>query len=158
MTPLQVRAVLDHNLVVRKVLNVNSPVPINTVIKTARLSATDIILPLLRANTVASLAASEALGAPPVRRIKAIEVKPLPSRYMGEDDRVVTWVGSNPRVGRQNADGGADARERFDRIKVGMTIRSLLCRGVRRRDIREALEEGWIRVGYGAPQLAGFGP
>ena len=52
----------------------------------------------------------------------------------------VTWVGKNKFL---NSTG---RRERFDMLRPGMTLSQYRARGGRRRDIREALRNGTIRV------------
>ncbi len=57
-----------------------------------------------------------------------------------DDERVISWVtGVNPRI-------VSDMLRRFSLVKPGMTVQQLLSRGVTRRDLREWVYEGSIRV------------
>lgn len=63
-----------------------------------------------------------------------------PRSRMDRGDLVITWVGKNKFL---NSTG---RRERFAMLRPGMTLSQYRARGGRRRDIREALRNGTVRV------------
>jgi hypothetical protein len=66
---------------------------------------------------------------------------PLPSyprRERGPDDLVVRTVVRNPRLPT------TDSFQRFKQFRPGVSIARLLTRGVTRKDIREARQNGWV--------------
>ena len=108
----------------------------------------DIVVTLLRSNLLPDV---ELIMGKRIERCKGFEgYIPLPiapPRSISPDDRKVTWVARNPRLPT------TPSFQRFQEIKVGLTVSALLRRGVTRRDIREALrgteESGpWMRLSY----------
>lgn len=65
-----------------------------------------------------------------------------PTRVVrSRDDRRITYVApENPRQ------PNTDAHLRWCEYRVGRTIGQLLVRGVARRDVRRAIERGWVKV------------
>lgn len=65
-----------------------------------------------------------------------------PTRIVrSKDERRITFVSTtNPRQ------PGTEAHLRWCEYRVGRTVGQLLVRGVTKRDIRKAIESGWIKV------------
>lgn len=105
-------------------------------------SQADLVLTLLRINTASSLrAVSRLIGRPITYCPPALSRRLPPSSLLREGDmRRVRRVRGNPRL------PGTDAHRRFSEMRPGRTITQLLVRGVTRRDIREALRRGWMRL------------
>lgn len=74
--------------------------------------------------------------------------EPIVKLTPGEDDLLkVVWVGPNTKQAWRSRPGGSsDAHSRFALIKVGMSVRQLMMRGVTRRDIREWKAEGLLKI------------
>lgn len=104
----------------------------------------DLVLCLLRigggdreARTmIARLVGHPILVCPPCLRGWKRPPRAAPAR----GDLVVTWVGKNKFL------NGTDRNLRFRLLRPGMTLSQYRARGGKRRDIREALRNGTIRV------------
>lgn len=69
------------------------------------------------------------------------EPAPVRSKPRTGDDRRITWVARpNPRA------WGTPARDRYSLFRQHRSLAEFLARGGTRRDIREALQNGWIKV------------
>lgn len=100
----------------------------------AGLSQADLCLELLRLELIPEV---EVLVGRPITRCAGFRyVVPLPrrpDRPPSADDRLVRSVVRNPRLPT------TPSFQRFQEFRVGVSVRSLLQRGVTRRDLREAL-------------------
>lgn len=99
----------------------------------------DLCLELLHTNLLPEVEAL--IGRPIVRGpppITGYVPGPCEHRERGPDDRRVTHVARNPRLPT------TPAFQRFREFRPGVTISSLLRRGVTRRDIREAVSNDWV--------------
>jgi hypothetical protein len=74
--------------------------------------------------------------------------EPIVKLALREDDLLkVVWVGPNTKQAWHSRPGGSsDAHSRFAQVKVGMSIRQLMVRGITRRDIREWKAEGLLKI------------
>ena len=65
---------------------------------------------------------------------------PIVAARTPDEERIVTWkTSANPRI-------VSNMLARFNTVKPGMSVQQLLNRGVTRRDIREWIAEGSIKV------------
>lgn len=100
----------------------------------------DLVVELLHLDLIPEV---EALIGHPITKCPGFKYKPLPilpRPEPGPDDRRVKTVVRNPRLPT------TPAFQRFQLIRPGVTLASLLRRGLTRRDIREALREGWMEL------------
>lgn len=99
----------------------------------------DLCLELLHSSHLPEV---EALIGHPIKRgpppITGYVPGPCERREPGPDDRRVTRVARNPRLPT------TPAFQRFREFRPGVTISSLLRRGVTRKDIREAVNNDWV--------------
>ena len=103
----------------------------------------DVVLVLLRLDLPQTRSAAEALVGHPIRRPPPHNYPKFPpsvppSTKTSPDDRRVKSVERNPRLPT------TPSFFRYQFFRPGVTVRSLLARGVTRKDIREALQHGWV--------------
>jgi hypothetical protein len=111
----------------------------------------DIVLAALRVNTPASLRLAEALVGKKIVRcppcLRGAKRRPPAARLEG-DDRLVVRVRepqSTERTGKRRL-LGSPLYERIARARVGMSVGSLLGRGLRRKDVRIAVKRGYVEL------------
>ena len=110
----------------------------------------DLVMVLLSAGTPAARSAAEVLvgrpvtvGRPALSGPSVLEELEGLAAPPGPDDRVIVAVVRNPRLPT------TPSFQRFRQFRVGRTVSQLLARGVTRRDLREALQHGWVTLGEG---------
>lgn len=120
------------------------------VLEEAGLCQADVVLCALRVNSASSLRLAESLVGKKILRCPPCLGRwrdPRRLRKQG-DDRTVTVVRQprrDERIGVRRL-YSADLYERIGRARVGMSVRSLLGRGLKRRDIRIALHRQYMEL------------
>jgi hypothetical protein len=117
---------------------------ITATINDHNLGQADLVLALLRGPPTLH-AAAEALVGRPIVRLPPVMPKPLPKlppppETPLADRRKVLAVAPNPRLPT------TPAFHRYREVRVGRTVAQLLRRGVTRKDVREAVRNGWVRL------------
>lgn len=121
-------------------LQLGDTLPLYEELVTRGLGQADVVLELLRLSLLPEV---EALIGHPIVRLPARQTRPWPEaprRLPTPDDRRIVSVGRNPRLPT------TPSFQRFKLFRPGVTLGSAVRRGATRKDIREALRSGWIRV------------
>lgn len=117
----------------------------------AGLGQADVVLALLRLNSLESLRLAEVMVGRRIRRCPpCLRVLPPPKQDRGDstrpkDERRILTVVENPRL------PGSPAHARFTLLRPGRTVEQCLARGMTRRDFRMALDYGWVQLEGGEP-------
>lgn len=117
----------------------------------ARLMQADLVLCALRLNTDQSLRLAEKLVGKRITRcppcLRSGRSPSIGATKPSGDDRIVTAV-SDPRiVSKRRILPRSPMYDRIARARVGMSVASLIGRGLRRRDLRIATKRGYIVLG-----------
>jgi len=120
------------------------------VLRRARLMQADVVLCALRINSTSSLALAERLVGKRIHVCPPMLIRwtsPVKASRREGDDRVVTHV-RRPRPTEQGRTRllSASMYDRMARAQKGMTVSTLLARGLRRRDIRIAVKRGYLKI------------
>lgn len=119
-------------------LRLGDTLPLYDELVLARLGQADVVLELLRLDLLPEV---EALIGHPIVRLPARITRPYPTaprRPPGPDDIRVLTVARNPRLPT------TPSFFRYQQFRPGVSVASLLKRGVTRKDIREARRSNWV--------------
>lgn len=119
-------------------LGLSDNLPLYEELMLAGYGQADVVLELLRLDLLPEV---EALIGHPIQRLPARPVRPyppLPRRAPSPDDARVLSVVRNPRLPT------TPSFLRFQEFRPGVSISSLIKRGVTRKDIREARKNNWV--------------
>lgn len=112
----------------------------------------DVVLGLLRLGTPRSLRCAAAVMGrrithcpPSLAQVRG--PRPPAPRLATGDDRRVTWrMRHYEKLNGRKILPGTPIYARLERIRVGLSVRQLLARGLRRKDLRIASKRKWIRL------------
>jgi hypothetical protein len=112
----------------------------------------DVVLALLRLNSPRCLrCASAVMGRritkcpPSLAQVRG--PRPPAPRVPSGDDRRVTWrMRQYKKLNGRKILPGTPIYFRLEKIRVGLSVRQLLARGLRRKDLRIASRRKWIRL------------